>query len=108
MEWIVMSYALVFVLGVVVAASCGIVSRVLCEHCRKECSICWAKVEDYEDNGGDFYPAHHGDGWVEKITVPPVGKRPEVVLYLVSMDYEEEGVASFTYSSSTNHKFFLD
>lgn len=93
MDWIVMSYALVFVLGVVVAASCGIVSRVLCKHCSKECSICWAKVEDCEDNTFSFLS--HGDGWAEKITVPPVGKRPEVVIHLLSGNVTDEVVDSY-------------
>jgi hypothetical protein len=83
------------VIGIVIALACGMVSHVICEHCRKECSICWAKVEDYEDENGSFYALHHGDGWVETITVPAKGKRPEVVIHLLSGDLSDEGVTSY-------------
>ena len=80
-------------LGIALAAFFGLVNAMGCDHCRKECSICWAKVEDCEDR--DFYALHHGDGWVETITVPAKGKRPEVVVYLISVDLSDEGVASY-------------
>jgi hypothetical protein len=81
------------VIGIVIALACGMVSHVICEHCRKECSICWAKVEDCENES--FYALHHGDGWVETITVPAKGKRPEVVIHLLSGDISGEGVTSY-------------
>ena len=80
-------------LGIALAAFFGLVNAMGCDHCRKECSICWAKVEDCEDES--FYALHHGDGWVETITVPAKGKRPEVVIHLLSGDLSDEGVISY-------------